>query len=149
MPRIVNFTQRKLLKNAYEDMDQTILTWVYTQGLDGRFVCMGQALGYGVPGGTQFTAGHRPARMEDSYVPNGTLLDQAEPNGLFVPGSADATIVDLIDPETGQAHTALIEPKVVTIPFKLPASVVSVPCPAAVDPAKVKDVQEKSTHEQR
>jgi hypothetical protein len=31
MPRIKNFAQRKLLKNAYEDMDQTTLTYVYTQ----------------------------------------------------------------------------------------------------------------------
>lgn len=150
MPRIVNFAQRKLLKNAYEDMDQTILTWVYTQGLDGRFVCIGQALGYGVPGGTQFTAGHKPSEYsshDSGYY--GMLLDQAEPNGLFVPASADATIVDLIDPTTGQAHTAMMEPKVLTLPFQLAASAVSGPCPAKIDPAKVADVQEKSTHEQR
>lgn len=149
MPRIVHFTQRKLLKNAYEDMDQTILTWVYTQGLDGRFVCIGQALGYGVPGGTQFTAGHRPSGNTETWGNESILMDQAEPNGLFVPGSADATIVDLIDPATGIAHTALIEPKVVTLPFKMPAQAVSVQCPASIDPAKVTDAKEKSTHEQR
>ena len=48
MPRIANYAQRKLLKNAYEDMDQTTLVYVYTQALDGKFVCLGQALGYGV-----------------------------------------------------------------------------------------------------
>jgi hypothetical protein len=98
MPRIVNFSQRKLLKNAYEDMDQTILTWVYTQALDGRFVCIGQALGYGVPGGTQFTAGHKPELHWGESGGGNLLVDQPEPNGLFVPGSADATIVDLVDP---------------------------------------------------
>ena len=148
MPRIVNFAQRKLLKNAYEDMDQTILTWVYTQGLDGRFICIGQSLGYGVPGGTQFTAGHKPQLHYGSDGGN-LLLDQPEPNGLFVPASADATIVDLVDPQTGQAHTAMMEPKVVTVPFQLPGQSVAVSCPTAIDPAKVVDAKEQSTHAQR
>jgi hypothetical protein len=73
----------------------------------------------------------------------------ARPNGLFVPASADATIVDLVDPQTGQAHTALIEPKVVTVPFQMPDQAVSVKCPGAVDPNKVTDFKETSTHNQR
>jgi hypothetical protein len=60
MPRIVNFAQKKLLKNAYEDMDQTTVTYVYSQALDGKFVCLGQAIGYGVSLGTQFTASQYP-----------------------------------------------------------------------------------------
>lgn len=155
MPRIVNYSQRKLLKNAYEDMDQTILTWVYTQGIDGRFVCLGQALGYGVSMGTQFTAPEYPQRIVIPQSNNGgydyvtEMMAQPEPNGLFMPSSGDATIVDLIDPKTGQAHTAMMEPKVVTMPFQLPAQAVSVPCPAEVDPFKVVDVKEQSTHAQR
>lgn len=151
MPRIVNFSQRKLLKNAYEDMDQTILTWVYTQGLDGRFVCVGQALGYGVSMGTSFTAPEYPRYIYgEGQAASGTYtLAQPEPNGLYTPTSGDATIVDLVDPQTGQAHTAMVEPKVVTVPFRLPASVVSVPCPSAIDPSKVVDAKEQSTHQQR
>ena len=147
MPRIANFAQRKMLKNSYEDMDQTTLTYVYVQALDGKFVCLGQALGYGVMGGTQFTA------------PTSTLWGgsgvgyhdrpQAEPNGLFTPSSGAATTVNLINPTTGEAHTALIEPDVVTLPFKLPASVVNVPCPSDIAPADVKDVKEVSTVKQR
>lgn len=152
MPRIVNYAQRKLLKNAYEDMDQTTLTWVYTQGIDGRFVCLGQALGYGVSLGTQFTSGQYPQRLkvpfEDGTYGGGYgdiyMMEQPEPNGLYVPSSGAATIVDLINPSTGEAHTALIEPNVVTVPFALPASVVSVPCPKEVDPTQVKDVKEQS-----
>ena len=150
MPRIVNYSQRKLLKNAYEDMDQTILTWVYAQGLDGRFVCMGQALGYGVSLGTSFTAPEYPQYIQMPQTQNVTeMIAQPEPNGLYAPPSGDATIVDLVDPATGQAHTAMIEQKVVTIPFPLPALVVSVPCPAAIDPDRVTDGKEQSTHEQR
>jgi hypothetical protein len=145
MPRIVNYAQRKLLKNAYEDMDQTTLTYVYSQGLDGKFVCLGQALGYGVSLGTQFTASQYPQYIVMPNTNNVTeMMDQPEPNGLYQPTSGAATIVDLINPDTGEAHTALIEPNVVTVPFKLPASVVTSQCPSDVDPAKVKDVKETS-----
>lgn len=145
MPRIVNFAQKKLLKNAYEDMDQTTLTYVYTQALDGKFVCIGQALGYGVSLGTQFTASKYPQYIVMPNSNNVTEdIDQPEPNGLYAPSSGDATIVDLIDPATGQAHTALVEPHVVTVPFKLPASVVNNTCPADVDATKVIDAKETS-----
>ena len=152
MPRIVNYAQRKLLKNAYEDMDQTTLTYVYSQALDGKFVCLGQALGYGVSLGTEFTASQYPQYLGGdgpSDPAHGTyMIDQPEPNGLYVPTSGAATIVDLINPTNGEAHTALVEPNVVTVPFELPASVVNVPCPQDVDPSKVKDVKETSVANQ-
>jgi hypothetical protein len=151
MPRMVNYAQRKLLKNAYEDMDQTTLTYVYTQALDGKFVCLGQALGYGVSLGTQFTASQYPQYVSnrDNAATSGTfMLDQPEPNGLYSPSSGAATIVDLINPANGEAHTAIMEPNIVTVPFELPASAVTVPCPADIDPAKVKDVKESSAAKQ-
>jgi hypothetical protein len=153
MPRIANHSQRKLLKNAYEDMDQTTLVYVYTQALDGRFVCLGQAVGYGVSLGTQFTAPTYPQYIHDTSASgpaSGTYeLAQPEPNGLYMPESGAATIVNLVDPATGAARTALVEPNVVTTPFKLPAGTVAVPCPGDVDPAKVRDAKEKSAVAQR
>ena len=154
MPRIANYSQRKLLKNAYEDMDQTTLVYVYTQAIDGRFVCLGQAVGYGVSLGTQFTAPTFPqsirVRGSDGLETLGVFEQaQPEPNGLYMPDSGAATIVNLVNPETGAARTALVEPNVVTIPFKLPASSVAVPCPGDVDPSKVHDAKESSTVKQR
>lgn len=156
MPRIANFAQRKLLKNAYEDMDQTTLTYVYVQALDGHFLCLGQAVGYGVSLGTQFTA---PTFPQYIYTKTGTGDDansggiyeqaQPEPNGLYMPESGAATIVNLIDANTGVARTSLIEPNVITTPNKLPSGVVSVACPGDVDPSSVKDAKEKSAVQQR
>lgn len=150
MPRIKNFAQRKLLKNAYEDMDQTTLTYVYTQALDGKFICLGQAVGYGVSMGTQFTASQYPQWIagtgggDSSDVARGTyMIDQPEPNGLYSPSTGEATIVNLIG-QDGVAHTAVMEPRIVTTPGKLPASAVSVPCPGDIDPSKVKDAKETS-----
>lgn len=147
MPRVKNFAQRKLLKNAYEDMDQTTLVYVYTQSLDGRFVCLGQAVGYGVSLGTQFTSPTTP-ELPFSYSAGIYARPQAEPNGLYMPDSGAATIVNLID-DKGVAHTALIEPNVVTTPAKLPTSAVNVPCPGDVDPTKVKDAKETGVVAQR
>jgi len=152
MPRIANYAQKKLLKNAYEDMDQTTLTYVYTQALDGKFVCLGQALGYGVSLGTQFTASQYPQYVNSASTDKdsggnayGTyMLDQPEPNGLYSPSTGEATVVDLINPANGEAHTAIMEPRIVTLPFELPPSVVTAPCPGDVDPTKVKDMKETS-----
>lgn len=148
MPRIANYAQRKLLKNAYEDMDQTTLVYVYTQALDGRFVCLGQAVGYGVSLGTQFTAPTTP-EVPFSYQAGIYAREQPEPNGLYMPDNGAATIVNLVDPATGKARTALVEPNVVTTPGKLPASAVAVACPGEVDPAKVTDAKETSAVQQR
>lgn len=149
LPRIVNFAQRKLLKNAYEDMDQTTLTYVYVQSLDGRFVCLGQAIGYGVSMGTQFTRPEAVLDRGDGAGNGPVIVSQAEPNGLFMPTNGSATIVNLIDPATGKARTSLIEPNVVTSPNKLPASAVAVQCPSDVDPAKVTDAKETGAVKQR
>lgn len=146
MPRISNFAQRKLLKNAYEDMDQTTLTYVYVQALDGRFVCLGQSVGYGVSLGTQFTA---PYYLTGGFQDNYGQVPQAEPNGLFMPESGAATIINLVDPVTGKSRTALVEPDVVTSPNKLPASAVAIQCPGDVDPANVSDAKETSAVKQR
>jgi hypothetical protein len=152
MPRITHYSQRKLLKNAYEDMDTTTLTYVYTQALDGRFVCLGQGVGYGVSLGTQFTAPEFPQYISNrgnAAVAGTYVLAQPEPNGLYSPSSGAATIVNLIDANSGEAHTALVEPNVVTTPNKLPASAVAIQCPGDVDPAKVKDAQETNAVQQR
>lgn len=149
MPRIVNFAQRKLLKNAYEDMDTTTLTYVYVQSqMDGKFLCLGQSVGYGVSLGTQFTAPTAPDLLGVSE--RGIYArPQPEPNGLYSADSGAATIVNLINPANGEAHTALIEPNVITTPIKLPDGIVSAPCPGDVDPQKVKDAKEVSVLKQR
>jgi hypothetical protein len=76
------------------------------------------------------------------------MLAQPEPNGVYSPSTGEATIVDLINPANGEAHTAVMEPRIVTLPFELPASAVSVACPSDIDPAKVKDVKETSLAQQ-
>ena len=156
-PSITNFAQKTMLRNSYEDMDQTTLVWIYAQGIDGRLVCYGQAVGYGVPYGTQFTA---PKAMQWVPYPDSVqhsngygsyeMMDQPEPNGLYMPsGAAEATILNWVDPKTGSAHTALSEPRLVTIPFRVKGRAVAIDCDDEVDPGKVTDAHETSLVKQR
>jgi hypothetical protein len=144
MPRITRYTQRRQLKNAYEDMDAVVLTYAYSQDLSGKYVCLGQALGYGIPFAAQFTAPTYPQRIRTPGTGTDSIniyeQAQPEPNGLYMPDQASATVLRLIDSVTGQAKTALIEQDILTVPFQLPPQAVSAPCPAPVDPRRVVEV---------
>lgn len=150
MPRVTNFAQRRTLARAYEDMDRTLLTFAYTQDLSGKFVCLGQAIGYGIGLGTQFTSPTYPQRIRVPYNSDGDTSStgaevyeqaQPEPNGLYMPDAAPATAIALINPANGEARIAIIEQNLLTVPFELPAQAVSVPCPPAVAADRVRDVR--------
>lgn len=115
MPAIVNFRERKLLKDIIELRDQEGLT-TYTylvsemNGQVGDLLC--KSIGYGIPAATQFT---NPMK----YVVNGAVLPQADPNGLFSPSSAEGTLVMCLDKKGGRALPIYVEPRVIVSPFEL------------------------------
>jgi len=141
-PAVTNYSQRQVLKDAYEDMDKTVLTYVYAQGLDGKFICIGQAVGYSISMGTQFTAPEFPQYLRfgpDDMTADGTyMMAQPDPDGLYHPSSGSASVIKMIDPETGEASTSMSEPNLFTSPYRLPATVVSVACPNDIAAANVK-----------
>ena len=49
----------------------------------------------------------------------GYALPQADPNGLFMPASAEGTWLMLINPKTNQPSPVYIEPRVTVSPFPL------------------------------
>jgi hypothetical protein len=117
LPNIVNFQEKKLVKLIYELRDQeNLVTWVYTQALDGRLVFLFKAIGYGVPYSAQYS---NPQKIERD---NGTRLamPQAEPNGLFTPPSTEGTWLMAIGPD-GKPHPVYVEPRVIVSPFPLTA----------------------------
>lgn len=120
MPAIKNFRERKLVKDLFELRDQEALTtWTYLWSpFAGKFVLLGESLGYGISAATQYT---NPEKIADSTVQGGyAILPQADPNGLFSPGATDGTWVLLIDPNTGKMAPAYIEERVTVLPFMLP-----------------------------
>lgn len=122
MPNIVNFTQRKQLKMIQELCDQeNLICYAYiVPELTGKPVFLGKCIGFGIPFSTQYT---NPEAYVRVYSGNYVTLPQADPNGLFMPASAEGTWLMLIDPKTNETHPVYIEPRVLVSPFPLSTAV--------------------------
>jgi hypothetical protein len=124
MPGVTRFTEKRNLKMLYEMRDNPKLaTIAYIVDLNGKLHKVCDALGYGFPYATQFT---NP--MRDTYYGSGgpssgssvhMSMPQPEPNGLFMPNSADGTWIMCLNPETKDVQPVYIEPRVVVSPFPL------------------------------
>jgi len=139
IPAIKNFRMLKLLKDIEEMQDQEgLVTYTYVENMvptvvhghttrGGKFTFFCDSFGYPIPYATQFSA---PESMQRYHLPAGkgtgqtltygvTRLPQTEPNGLFMPASADGTWVVCKDPESDKVGVIYSEPKLATFPFKL------------------------------
>lgn len=122
MPAMKEFAQKKFVRDIYERTDKASTTYVYTQGLDGTLICLGQGIGYGVPYGTRSTP---PEEKLWNYE---LTLAQPEPNGLYLPDNAEATWYQMLNPETQKIEVIYLEPTVVITPFKLKGPAVERGC---------------------
>jgi hypothetical protein len=121
MPAIKNFQERKLFKSILELRDQeNLICYAYLWNeFNGKLVFIGKCIGYGLPYATQYTNPMIASLMnKNDDLPAGTTLPQADPNGLFMPQSAEATWVMLVD-KTGTPHPVYVEPKIIISPFEL------------------------------
>jgi hypothetical protein len=118
MPAIKNFQERKLLKMILELRDQeNLICYAYiVPEMTGKPVFLGKCIGYGIPYATEYT---NPSKVE-GYGQNAVAIPQADPNGLFMPASAEGTWLMMIDPSDNQPRPVYIEPRVLVSPFKLP-----------------------------
>jgi hypothetical protein len=115
MPAIVNWQERKLMRRIYEMRDQeNLITWTYIVDLNGKLHFLTRSIGYGLPYGTQFS---NPERTVTGYQSICSIA-QAEPNGLFMPSTADATWIIAID-DKGETFPMYVEPRVIVSPRKL------------------------------
>lgn len=125
LPRVANFTEKKLATKIMEMRDDpNLLTYAYLQGIDGKLRCFGKGIGFGIPYAVQLT---NPQRALSSYHDT-AVIDQADPNGLFMPGGADATWYMLIDPKTGKATPTYVEPHLTVATFPLTGPSVAEAC---------------------
>lgn len=111
LPNIVNFTEAKFAKLTSELRDQEIRTWSYYLDINGARHLLCESVGYGLPYSVQVT---NPQAGYSTYF----TLPQAEPNGLFMPESADATWVLCSDGKGGVAPV-YSEPHLIVSPFPL------------------------------
>lgn len=120
MPSIRNFRERRLLKDILELRDQNdFVTYTYTfSEMTGKLTFFCDSIGYGIPYSTQFTNPEKAQYSGGNY--SYYTLPQADPNGLFSPGSADGTWVMCKDPNGQDVRPVFVEPRIVVSPFRLP-----------------------------
>lgn len=117
MPNITEFTEKKMAKMIWEMRDDAdLVTYSYITNMDGKFVYLGQSVGYGLPYSTQYTAPEKLAgRYNDSSV-----IPQADPNGLYSGDGLSSTWIMLTDEETGEVAPAYVEQQLFVSITKLP-----------------------------
>jgi len=116
MPSIVNFAEKRMMKDILEIRDQDVATTTYIVGMNGELHKLCNSVGYGLPYATQYT---NPQAMQNDEVGHWSLLPQADPNGLYSPASADGTWVQCVDPKSGKARVVYIEPRIIVSPIPL------------------------------
>ena len=115
MPTIINFAEKKMMKDILELRDKMTPTYTYLageqQGVIGEKVC--DSLGYGLSGATQYT---NPQKV--TYNGNGNaVIAQADPNGLYSPTATEGTWVMCKVPGSDKIAPQYIEPRVIVLTF--------------------------------
>jgi len=115
MPAIVNFAEKRMMKDILELRDKNVATTTYLVGMNNQLTKVCDSIGYGLPYATQYTNPQKPV-----YEVHGNItLPQADPNGLYSPASADGTWVLCVDHKDGKAKPVFIEPRVIVSPIAL------------------------------
>jgi len=117
VPGVNKFTEKKIVKKLYEVRDNNISTFTYVLDMQGRLWHVCDSVGFGLPYGVQFT---NPEKHVDNFSSNtgGYNIPQAEPNGLYMPPTAEGTWVMCAAPG-GNIDPLYVEPKVVSSTHKL------------------------------
>lgn len=128
MPAIQNFAEKRQLKAIYELRDTAnLVTYTYTLDLNGKRhkVCPTTSVGFGIPYATQYSAPKAPSMGRPTY-PDGRQAEwrsfdaeQAEPNALYMPSSAEGTWVICLHPVTKELAPTYVEPRVVVYLFEM------------------------------
>lgn len=111
MPNIVNWTQKRHVKELYELLDQEdLITYSYIVNMQGEFVFLCESLGYGIPASVQFS-------NPQTYSNSSYSMPQAEPNQLFMPEGLSATYIKCVN--DGRERVIYVEPEIIVSPYRL------------------------------
>jgi hypothetical protein len=119
-PAIINFAEKRMMKDIIEKRDQMQPTYTYIIDMNGKPHKICDSLGYGLPYATQYT---NPQARQTTALSDGSrssdVIAQADPNGLYSPASADGTWVMCLNPKTKKAEPQYIEPRIITTTYPL------------------------------
>lgn len=105
--------ERQIVIETYLARNNTIATYAYMISMDGKIIEICPSIGYPIPYSTQLS---NPERV-DSYNYSITLPNP-EPNGLYPPGDAAATLVQCVQPD-GKVSPVYIEWYVLAFPYRI------------------------------
>lgn len=117
-PDLVNFFEYAQLKEIYElrDDPNLICYWYTKCEYTGKWVYEGKCIGYGIPYSASITS---PDKVY--YNSSGTVVSQAEPNGIYTNGlTTSATWILTVD-EKGNITPDYVEQPIRVTQNKIPA----------------------------
>lgn len=122
MPDIKEFFEKKMAKEIIELRDNSkLVCHAYTKNeMTGKYIYEGKCMGFGLPYSVQYT---NPQTVQRFSTPGGAtweIVPQADPNGLYMPDSAAATWLMMINEDTGKIEVQYYEPNIVVTQSKKP-----------------------------
>ena len=112
IPKFEYSLERDVAIQLYEARNEEVRTWTVWRSDLGTIEGYAETIGYPIPYDVQLT---NPLKSEYHK----TVIEQAEPNGLFMPEGLSATWLMMVDPKDGKARPVYIEPAIIVSPFKL------------------------------
>lgn len=106
--------ERQIVIETYLARNRTIATYAYIMTFDGRFIEICPSIGYPIPYSTQMTNPQRGEYEKGTVI----TIPNAEPNSLYPPDNAAATLVQCVNPD-GSVSPVYIEENVQAFPFRI------------------------------
>lgn len=116
MPAIVNFAEKRMMKDIIELRDRSAATTTYIVDMNGKMHKVCDSVGFGLPYATQYTS---PESYQKVWDGKWDKMPQPDPNGLYSPAAADGTWVQCVNPKTKKATVVFLEPRIIVSPFPL------------------------------
>lgn len=116
--------ERQVVIETYIARNNTITTYSYLMTLNGQIIEICPSIGYPIPYSTQLSAPEKLAPNNlmtingFSTSPENSVIPQSEPNGLYPPDNAAATLVQCVQSD-GSVSPVYIEQEVMAFPYRI------------------------------
>lgn len=120
MPAIVNWREKKQMKEIYELRDtEGLIRYAYTLTMDGTLIYWGKCFGYGIPYSTQYSNPMTHVYDRRYGATWDFMSAQPEPNGLYPAEGLEATWLTMMDPDTQEPTVAYFEEKLIVLGYPM------------------------------
>lgn len=113
--------ERQIVIETYLARNNTIATYAYMISMDGKIIEICPSIGYPIPYSTELTNPQVPTRncaTPGSAACVDGVVANPEPNGLYPPSDAAATLVQCVQPD-GSVSPVYIEWYVLAFPYRI------------------------------